>query len=109
MAAINGLSMVRDSKSSKAISDLIFDSDEQIAQVAISASYSGGEEVDGALIRMLNNASAAQSLRLAAANQLRSRGTDLDEATEKRVTELAGPTEMYGGYGYGGYPYRYRY
>jgi len=97
--------MVCDSKSSKAIAELIYDSDESVAQSAISASYGCGDEVDGALVRLLNNGSANQSLRLAAANQLRSRGTDLDEATEKRVTELAGSPQMYGGYGYGGYRY----
>jgi HEAT repeat protein len=103
ISAINSLSMVRDSASSKAIAELIFDADESVAQSAISSSYGGGADVDAALIRMLNNGSASQSLRLAAANQLRSRSTDLDEATEKRVTELAGPAEMYGGYGYGAY------
>jgi HEAT repeat protein len=108
IAALTGLAMVRDPKSSKVIADLIYDPDEMVAQTAIGASYNAGPDVDAALVRMLNNASASQSLRLAAANQLRSRSTDLDEATEKRVTELAGPSEMYGGYGYGAH-YRPRY
>jgi HEAT repeat protein len=109
IAAISGLSMVRDAKSSKALADLISDPDEAVAQSAISSSFGGGAEVDAALVRMLS-AGSSQGLRLAAASQLRNRGTDLDEATEKRVTELAGPSEMYGGYGYGGGNYyRYRY
>ena len=40
-------------------------------------------------------------MKATAAQQLRNRGTDLDEATEKTVTALAG--NAYGGYGYGGY------
>jgi len=42
-------------------------------------------------------------MRQAAAYQLRGRGTDLDDATEKLVSTLAGPANIYGGYGYGGY------
>ena len=81
------------------------DSDETVAQSAISAAYQGGEEVDTALIRLVQDSSVAESLRVAAANQLRNRAPDLDEATEKRVTELTGGAGMYGGYGYGAAPY----
>ncbi|MBA2544214.1 MAG: hypothetical protein H0V17_31510, partial [Deltaproteobacteria bacterium] len=47
--------------------------------------------------------SVKDELRMSAAGQLRGRGTDLDDATEERVTKLAGPRGAYGGYGYGGY------
>ena len=50
--------------------------------------------------------SVEQNLRLQAANQLRSRGAELDAATEAAVTALAGSPEMYGGAGYGGRYYR---
>ena len=52
---------------------------------------------------ILNDASANEELKAAAAGQLRVRGAELDARTEQLVTKLAGPA--YGGEGYGGYRY----
>lgn len=103
VAALSGLSMLNDSKATKAIVEMMHDKDETVAQTAISSTYNGGAEIDTALISLINNGAVSEALRLAAANQLRNRNADLDEATEKRVTALAGSANMYGGYSYGGY------
>ena len=102
IAAINSIGSRDDDRSSKMLADLIKDRDPQVAQAAINSSYNGGDEVDDSLIGLINNGSASAELRSSAANQLRSRGADLDERTEKKVSELAGPPQVYGGYGYGG-------
>ena len=70
---------------------LMRDRDPQVAQTAIQRSYNGGPEVDQALTQIVNDPSAKDELKAAAANQLRGRGTDLDDATEQTVTKLAGP------------------
>jgi HEAT repeat protein len=103
-AAAQALASSGDSRAEAALARLITDSDVNVAQTAIYASYNGGEEVDRALRTLLANASADQSLRVAAASQLRSRGADMDDATEKAVEKLLGSPDMgYGGYGYGRY------
>jgi hypothetical protein len=76
------------------------DPDPQVAQTAVYSSYNGGPEVDTALQQIMNDPSTNEQMKMAAAGQLRTRGTDLDDAMEKKVTALVGQT---GGYGYGGY------
>jgi HEAT repeat protein len=102
IAAISSLGSRDDDRSSKMLADLIKDRDPQVAQAAINSAYNGGDEVDQSLISLINATNSSAELRASAANQLRSRGADLDERTEKAVTELAGPPQIYGGYGYGG-------
>lgn len=55
----------------------------------------------------MNDGNASDQLKMAAAGQLRTRGTDLDPAMEEKVTALVG--QSYGGYGYGGYINRHIY
>ncbi|HWU90058.1 MAG TPA: HEAT repeat domain-containing protein, partial [Kofleriaceae bacterium] len=100
VAAISGLSNLDDPQVGRELATLMRDPDPQVAQVAVHASFNGGPEVDQALVRIVNDPSAKDELKMAAASQLRGRGTDLDDTTEKTVAKLAGPA--YGGYGYGG-------
>jgi hypothetical protein len=94
--------MMDDPKASAQLAHLMHDSDVNVAQIAINSSYNGGRDVDQALAAIVNDGGADPQLRASAANQLRTRGTDLDANTDKAVTELAGPAQQYGGYGYGG-------
>jgi HEAT repeat protein len=103
VTAVQSLASKDDDRTSKVLADLIRDRDPQVALAAVNSSYNGGDEVDQSLIALMNAPSTSQDLRTSAANQLRSRGTDLDEKTEKAVKDIAGPPQMYGGYGYGGY------
>jgi HEAT repeat protein len=103
IAAISGLSSMDDARASSQLAQLMRDQDPQIAQTAISSSYNAGPEVDQALMQIVNDPGAKADMKQLAANQLRGRGTDLDDATEQAVTKLAGPANVYGGYGYGGY------
>jgi len=103
VAAISSLSNMDDPRASQQLANLMRDPDVAVAQQAIHASYNGGPEVDQALIQIVNDAGAKPELRSTAAGQLRGRGADLDDATDKKVTELAGSRSAYGGYGYGGY------
>lgn len=100
-AAISALGNIDDARANQQIASLIRDSDPQISTMAINAAYNGGPEVDQALTSIVNDPNAKAEARNAAAYQLRNRGSDLDDATEQKVTELAGPA--YGGYGYAGY------
>jgi hypothetical protein len=77
------------------------DPDASVAQAAISSSYNAGPEVDATLIGIVNNPGANAEVRSTAASQLRNRSTQLDAATERAVTELAGPAGGYGGASYG--------
>jgi HEAT repeat protein len=103
VAAIQGLASMDDQRASQQVARLMRDSDPEVARAAIYASYNGGAEVDQSLTSIVNDANAKEDLKAAAASQLRSRGTDLDERTEQLVTKLAGAAGGYGGYGYGGY------
>jgi HEAT repeat protein len=94
-AAIASLGNLDDPRVSDQIAVLIRDPDPRIAQAAVQAAQHGGPEIDQALTRIVNDPRAAPELRSAAAGQLRGRGTDLDDATEQVVTQLAGPA--YGG------------
>jgi HEAT repeat protein len=108
VAAIQGLASMDDARASQQLARLMRDSDPEVARAAIQSSYNGGAEVDQSLTQILNDPNAKDELKAAAASQLRSRGTDLDERTEQLVTKLAGPAGEYGGYGYGGgYGYAY--
>jgi HEAT repeat protein len=102
IAAINGLASMDDARAGAQLAAMMRDGDESVAQTAIQMSYNGGPEVDQALTQLVDDPNANQQLRTMAAQQLRGRGADLDDATEKSVAELAGPASMYGGYGYGG-------
>ncbi len=101
IAAISGLASMDDPRASQQLAALMLDSDPQVAQTAVYSSYNGGPEVDTALQQILNDGRATDQMKMAAASQLRTRGTDLDDAMEKKVTALVG--QSYGGYGYGGY------
>ncbi|HSK00032.1 MAG TPA: HEAT repeat domain-containing protein [Kofleriaceae bacterium] len=103
VAAISGLASLDDPKVSRELAQLMRDHDPQVARMAITASYNAGPEVDQVLVQIVNDPGANEELKLAAAGQLRGRGADLDDATEKTVARLAGPA--YGGYGYGGMDY----
>jgi HEAT repeat protein len=104
LAAIQGLASIDDPKASAQLAALMRDADPSVAQTAIGSSYNGGPEVDQALSSLVNDPSAQQNMRQMAANQLRSRGAEIDDNTEKRITELVGAA--YGGAGYGGYTFR---
>ena len=101
IAAIGGLAQMDDAQASRQLASLMRDSNVDVARAAISSSYNGGPEVDQTLTQIINDASATEELRQAAAGQLRVRGADLDANTEQLVTKLAGPA--YGGEGYGNY------
>jgi HEAT repeat protein len=102
VAAIQGLASMDDQRASQQLARLMRDQDPEVARAAITSSYNGGAEVDQSLTSIVNDPSAKDDLKAAAAYQLRSRGTDLDERTEQAVTKLAGAPGGYGGYGYGG-------
>jgi len=87
--AIQALAYADDARASRTLADLIGSGDAQTATTAIYASYSGGREIDRALIAALSSAEA--QVRSAAASQLRSRGSKLDGAAKKKVDELLGP------------------
>ena len=101
IAAIGGLAQMDDAQASRQLASLMRDSNVDVARAAISSSYNGGPEVDQTLTQIINDASATEELRQAAAGQLRVRGADLDANTEQLVTKLAGPA--YGGKNYGNY------
>ena len=101
VAAISGLSNMDDPRASQQLANLMRDADPVVAQQAVHASYNGGPEVDQALIALVNDPGTKPELRATAAGQLRGRGAELDPATDKKVTELAGSRDAYGGYGYG--------
>jgi HEAT repeat protein len=105
IAAISGLAQIDDAQASRQLASLMRDSNIDVARTAIASSYNGGPEVDQTLTQILNDPSAQDDLKTAAASQLRVRGTDLDDRTEQLVTKLAGPASGYGGYGYGNYRY----
>jgi len=100
MAAISGLATVDDPGARVQLARLMRDPDLGVAQTAISASYNGGPEVDQVLTGIVNDPNANAELRATAAGQLRNRGASLDDATERAVNTLAGPS--YGGAAYGG-------
>ena len=104
VAAISSLSNSDDAKASQQLASLMRDQDPKIAAAAVGAAYNGGPEVDQALQSVVNNANADAEVRSSAAYQLRSRGTDVDAATEKVMTGLVGEEQSagYGG-GMGGY------
>ncbi len=102
IAAISGLSTMDDPRASQQLARLMRDPDPSVAQMAIGSAYNGGPEVDQTLIAILKDPGAKDELKTAASNQLRGRGTDLDDATEQIVTKISGPPGAYGGYGYGG-------
>jgi HEAT repeat protein len=106
VAAISGLANMDDPRASQQLASLMRDRDPQVAMTAIQSSYNGGAEVDDALTRLVNDPSSADNMKAIAAQQLRNRGTDLDDSTEAAVTKLAGAANLYGGYGYGGYAAR---
>lgn len=101
LAAVSSLGAVDDPRASQALSRLIEDGDEQIASAAIWAAYNGGEDVDRALLRVFGSSSVSDGVKMAAAQQIRSRGLDTDEHTKTQLDQLLGD----GGYGYGGYGY----
>ena len=78
-----------------------------VAQTAIYSSYNAGPEVDVALTSIINDPNANEAMKSTAASQLRTRGADLDDATEQKVTAIVGAS--YGGAGYGGGYYRGEY
>jgi HEAT repeat protein len=102
MAAVSSLGSVDDPRASQALSRLIEDGDEQVAAAAIWAAYNGGEDVDRALLRAFGSTSS-DSVRIAAAQQIRARGMELDDSMRQRLDELLGEGGGYGGYAYGGY------
>src|SRR5690606_37585727 len=101
VAAVHSLASMDDVRATRELARLIRDPDPEVAHAAISASYRSGPEVEAVLVQLRADPSAPHDTKLYAATSLRPRGGDLDERTEKIVTELAGPA--YGGYGYGGY------
>jgi len=101
-AAISGLAQLDDPAATRQLTSLMRDADPSVAQTAINSSYNGGPEVDSTLSQIVNDPSANETAKAAAAMQLRNRGSELDPATEAAVTKLAGTAAQYGGYGYGG-------
>ncbi len=87
--AIQALAYADDARASGVVAELIGSSDAPTATAAIYASYSGGREIDRALIAALS--SSDQQVRSAAASQLRSRGSKLDGSAKKKVDDLLGP------------------
>ncbi|HVV84331.1 MAG TPA: HEAT repeat domain-containing protein [Kofleriaceae bacterium] len=106
VAAINGLGSADDPRVSSTLARYIEDSDPQIAAAAIYASGAGGDDVDQALLRAFRSAPDGDQRRYAAATQIRQRGIDVDDATDKELDGLLGSD--YGGSAYGGYGYRDR-
>ena len=104
LAAVSSLGGVDDPRASQALSRLMDDRDEQVAAAAIWASYNGGDDVDRALLRAFGGTSS-DTVRMAAAQQIRARGMEVDEATRKRLDDLLGDSGGYGYGGYGGYGY----
>ena len=84
---------------------MMSDPDEQVAQTAIGASYNGGAVIDRALVGLVGNANLDASRRTQAAQQLRSRGVALDDATRAAIDALLGAEGKGGGggrfHGYG--------
>jgi hypothetical protein len=76
------------------------DADPNVASTAIYSSYNAGPEVDTVLTQIISDPNANEQMKVAAASQLRSRGTDVDDATDKKINDIVGAG---GGYGYGGY------
>jgi HEAT repeat protein len=96
-AAVYALAQLDDPRAETAMARLMRDPDEAVAQAAIGASYNGGAEVDRALIGLVGDGGASASLRAQAAQQLRSRGAAIDDATRKQVEALVGPETADGG------------
>ncbi|HEU5061457.1 MAG TPA: HEAT repeat domain-containing protein, partial [Kofleriaceae bacterium] len=91
--AIQALAYSDDARASGVLAELIRSSDPQTATTAIYASYSGGRDVDRALVAALS--STDQQIRQAAASQLRSRGSRLDGSARKKVDDILGPDTTY--------------
>ena len=87
-AAIQALAYSDDSRASGTIAQLIGSSDPEVAGSAINASYSGGRDVDQALIGAL--ASESQQVKMQAAYQLRSRGTRVGSEVQGQIEGLIG-------------------
>ena len=102
IAAMQGLAQIDDARATQQLASMMHDGDVGVAQMAIAMSYNGGPEIDQTLSQIVDDPSGNEQLRMMAANQLRGRGTELDDNTEKAVAALAGPSR-YGGAGYGGY------
>jgi HEAT repeat protein len=102
VAAISGLANMDDPRASQQLASLMKDRDPAVATQAIQMSYNGGAEVDTSLTQIVTDPSSTDAMKALAAQQLRNRGTDLDDSTEAVVTKLAGAANLYGGYGYGG-------
>ena len=98
-SAIQGLASIESPQASQQLASLIRDPDRSVANMAISYSYNAGPEVDRVLAQVLDDPSADEQLKVAAAYQLRSRGADMDDSLERKVAAIAGE----GGAGYGGY------
>jgi HEAT repeat protein len=99
VAAINGLTSLDDPRASAQLVQMMRDPDPSVAQTAIGSSYNGGPEVDHALVAIVNDPSSNGDIRQFAARALRNRGTEVDPATDRVLTELSGPAT--GGAGYG--------
>jgi HEAT repeat protein len=103
VAAIGGLSGSDDVRAAQQLASLMRDPEPRIALQAIQSSYNAGPEVDRVLVQIVNDPQAKVELRHSAAHQLRNRGSELDDVTEQRISEISGPA--YGGHGYGGVRY----
>ena len=91
VAAISGLSSITDDpRASAQLATLIRDPDLEVAETAISVSYSGGPEVDQALVAMINDPAANATLRAAAARRMYYRASELDPATRQSIAALLG-------------------
>jgi hypothetical protein len=94
--------MADDPRASATLARFIEDGDPHVASAAIYAAGNGGggDDIDAALLRTFRVATDGDPRRYAAAQQLRQRGVELDDATARAIEDVVGP--IYGG-GYYGY------
>jgi HEAT repeat protein len=102
--AVSSLANSDDSRALGLIAELMHDSDEPVAMAAIQAAYSGGEEAEQSLLAVLTNPGASNTLRSAAAAQLRQSGANLSDSEEAAIDGLLGAelAGEFGGITYGG-------
>jgi HEAT repeat protein len=104
-SAMYALAQLDDPRATDAMVRMINDPDDSVASTAIGASYNGGAAIDRALIGVIGNSNLDLSRRNQAAQQLRSRGVAVDDATKAAIDELLGGENTDGNgryYRYGG-------
>ena len=87
-AAVAAFDSLDDPRASQELPQLMTDSDPAVAQAAIDASYTAGPSVDAELVRITEDSSANDTLRLHAAQMLQRRSTQLDPAAQAAVADL---------------------